>query len=234
MLLVVTRDGYSKAGWQSLGLHRAGFRGWGLALLLPLVVLGLSYSLVWGLGLARLVIPDTIEGTPVNFVFPLLLLAFIAKKTITSSLGEELGWRGYFLPRLAAIGARRAMFLSGLLHGVWHLPLIFFTPFYHGDGNRFLVVSLFLAALTIAGAVFGYLRLTTDSVWPCAIAHSAHNMYWFVLSSFTVAASPFAAEYLAGESGLLTTLGYALAATWLLYRLNKRSQPKLSVAAQSA
>jgi hypothetical protein len=59
-------------------------------------------------------------------------------------------------------------------------------------------------------------------------------MYWFVLSSFTVAASPFAAEYLAGESGLLTTLGYALAATWLLYRLNKRSQPKLSVAAQSA
>src|SRR5438067_6550442 len=35
MLLLVTRDGYSRAGWASLGLHRPGLRGWGLALLIP-------------------------------------------------------------------------------------------------------------------------------------------------------------------------------------------------------
>jgi hypothetical protein len=31
MLLVVTRDGFSRAGWASLGLHRAGLNGWPLA-----------------------------------------------------------------------------------------------------------------------------------------------------------------------------------------------------------
>ena len=31
MLLVVTREGYSKEGWKSLGLHRAGLSVWWIA-----------------------------------------------------------------------------------------------------------------------------------------------------------------------------------------------------------
>ena len=31
MLLVVTRDGYSKEGWKSLGLHRLGLNVWWIA-----------------------------------------------------------------------------------------------------------------------------------------------------------------------------------------------------------
>lgn len=223
-LLVVTRDGYSKAGWASLGLHRVGFRGWGIALFVPLLVLGLAYTIVWGTGVADLVVPATIGGTPINAMFPLLVLLVIAKNTLTNSLGEELGWRGYFFPRLLALGPRRAMFLSGLLHGIWHLPLLLFTPFYHSEGNRFIVIVLFLATLTIAGALYGYLRLTTASVWPAALAHSAHNTFWEIFSAFTVTTSPLATEYLAGESGLLTLMGYGLVAGWLLYRLSPRPE----------
>ena len=39
MLLVVTPDGYHKAGWAQLGLHHAGFRYWPIALLAPMAVL---------------------------------------------------------------------------------------------------------------------------------------------------------------------------------------------------
>jgi hypothetical protein len=35
----------------------------------------------------------------------------------------------------------------------------------------------------------------------------------------TVATSPVATEYLAGESGILIILGYGIAAAWLLRRL---------------
>lgn len=223
MLLVVTRDGYSKAGWASLGLQRAGFRGWGIALFVPLLVLGLAYAVLWSTGLADLVVPATIGGTPINALFPLLVLLVIVKDTLTNSLAEEIGWRGYFFPRLLALGPGRAMLLSGLLHGVWHLPLIFFTPFYHSEGNRWIVVGLFLATFTIAGAIYGYLRLTTASVWPAALAHSAHNTFWDIFVTFTVTSSPLATEYLAGESGLLTIIGYAVVAGWLVYRLNKHS-----------
>ena len=48
MMLVVTRDGYSKAGWTTIGLHRlGGLRYWALALLGPLVLMGVLYGLAW-------------------------------------------------------------------------------------------------------------------------------------------------------------------------------------------
>src|SRR6187401_205894 len=58
MMLVVTRDGYSKAGWASLGLHRLGLRFWALALLGPLVVMSAIYGLVWSIGVGQFVLPD--------------------------------------------------------------------------------------------------------------------------------------------------------------------------------
>jgi hypothetical protein len=39
----------------------------------------------------------------------------------------------------------------------------------------------------------------------------------------TVWASPLAAEYLAGESGILIILGYGIAAAWLLRRMGLRT-----------
>jgi membrane protease YdiL (CAAX protease family) len=139
------------------------------------------------------------------------------------ALGEEIGWRGYLLPKLAAsLGSRRGMALTGLLHGVFHMPIIFLTPYYHPDGNRWLIVPLFLTTLTVAGLLYGWLRFSTNSVWPASVAHSAHNYFWALFGSMTVATSPLAAEYLAGETGLLPILGYGLLAAWLLTRKSSR------------
>jgi len=40
------------------------------------------------------------------------------------SLGEEFGWRAYPLPKLMALGPRKAILLVGVIHGVWHWPSI--------------------------------------------------------------------------------------------------------------
>jgi hypothetical protein len=56
------------------------------------------------------------------------------------------------------------MAVTGLLHGLFHMPIIFLTPYYHPDGNRWIIVPLFLAAFTIGGLLYGYLRVTTNSV----------------------------------------------------------------------
>src|SRR6266508_5034630 len=58
MLLLVTRDGYTKAGWAMLGLHHGGVRAWGLALLLPFLVLGFGFGLLWLTGIASFAMPD--------------------------------------------------------------------------------------------------------------------------------------------------------------------------------
>ena len=125
MLLVITKDGYSKAGWKSLGLHRAGYRVWGVALLAPLLVGVVGTAIVWATPLATFVAPPPVGGVLIA------LLVQVVVYTVTYSLGEELGWRGYLLPRLIHLGRDRALVLVGLVWAAWHLPMILLTPLYH-------------------------------------------------------------------------------------------------------
>ena len=40
-------------------------------------------------------------------------------------LGEEIGWRGFLLPRVQELtDKRRAAVVTGFMHGLFHLPLI--------------------------------------------------------------------------------------------------------------
>lgn len=214
MLLVVTPDGYRRTGWKALGLHKLGWSKWGLAILGPLLVMAGTYSIVGVTGLGRFSLanfPSTIDlvlMVVVNCVFGLV---------------EEIGWRGYLLPHLLPLGRMRALLLSGLLHGIWHLPLILLTPFYHPGGNRVIVVGLFLMTLTAAGVLYGYLRLASESVWPVGIAHGVYNSAWNLFSGLTVAgAAPLLLEYMASESGLIPLIGVTLLSGWLVYRWQRQ------------
>jgi membrane protease YdiL (CAAX protease family) len=222
MLVVVTRDGYSRAGWLGLGVHRAGFRGWGLALLGPPLVLLFAYGIVWSAGVAAFAVPAGTSSLLVLLISQLLNIVIGIVIGGILAFGEEIGYRGYLLPRLLFLGPTRALLLSGLLHGLWHLPVILFTPYYHGAGNLLITLPLFLATLTAAGVIYGYLRLTTGSVWPAVLLHSTWNAVWALLAYLTVASSPLATEYLAGESGILTLLATAVVAGWFLSRLQGR------------
>ena len=217
MLLVVTRDGYSKAAWQSLGLHRLGLRSWWLALLGPLVLLSAVYAIVWISGVGSFVLPA-------GFKLAELPLEFIVGLVITSAfaLGEEIGFRGYLLPHLTHLGITRALLLSGFLHGLWHFPLMLLTPFYPIQGSWLIIGPVFLLTLTAAGVFYGYLQLTSGSVWPTTLAHGAINRLLDLFKMFTVAALPVVLEYLAGETGVLTMAATALFAGFFLYRLRRR------------
>jgi uncharacterized protein len=110
MLLVVTRDGYSKDGWRTLGLHRLGFRVWWIAFFGTLAITLVAYAAVWLTPLASVTVPP--QGVlPVvgSFLWQLPVLA------TTFVLCEEIGFRGYLLPKLLPLGRKRALLLSGLV-----------------------------------------------------------------------------------------------------------------------
>jgi membrane protease YdiL (CAAX protease family) len=99
------------------------------------------------------------------------------------------------------------MLLVGFLHGIWHLPLMLTTDYYHNTGNPLLVVPLFLVTLTLAGVFYGFLRLWTGSVWPVAVAHAVVNMVWEIMTEMTQTKSALVLEYVGGESGVIMIVG---------------------------
>jgi uncharacterized protein len=210
MLFVVTRDGFSRTAWRDLGLGRLGLSGWPLMLIGPIAVVSTAYAIMWASNLA------SIDQSANLFLVPIEILTLIVIMTITLSLGEEIGWRGYLLPRLAGLGRGKALILSGFLHAVWHFPLIFLTSAYLSDGTRWITIPLFTVTLMAAGVLYGYVRFTTDSVWPAAIGHSTHNALSVVLAGITVS-SPATAVYWLSEGGFLLPIGYTLVALWVAY-----------------
>ena len=87
--------------------------------------------------------------------------------------GEEVGWRGYALPRLAArFGWAWASILLGLIWAFWHLPQ-FFIPEADTYGQSFLIFVLQVTAMSVAMAWL-YIR-TNGSLLLTMLMHAAVN-----------------------------------------------------------
>jgi len=92
------------------------------------------------------------------------------------ALFEEIGWRGWLLPRLAErSGTRNGIITTAIIWALWHIPFIW---------SGILSVEGLSAARTImvvpfgtfgAGLVIGWLWARTRSIWIAALAHGALN-----------------------------------------------------------
>lgn len=164
-------------------------------------------------------------GTP--HASPLIgFLINVAILALAFSLWEEIGMRGYLLPKLLSLGRTRALVIVGLVHAAWHTPLIFLTPLYHTGGNRLIVLPLFVGTVVAASFFYGYLRIYTGSVWPASIAHAVHNAAWGTLAAFTLTSNPVMVnECLAGDNGILILVTTALGAV-LVGRMLRRGMNK--------
>ncbi len=129
------------------------------------------------------------------------LAVYLVVLTLTDGVGEELGWRGFALPRLLQrYSALVASVVLGVLWGLWHLPLIY------TEGKALFghPVWLLLADIVAKSILFTWVFLRTRaSVLIAALLHATTNL--FVVSP-TVAS--------AGGDLLLPAL--AIAAKWLL------------------
>ncbi|MBG1233448.1 type II CAAX endopeptidase family protein [Aestuariivirga litoralis] len=221
MMLILTREGWSVEGWRRIGLLTAGLRGWWPAVLFPAAVLIGSAALLVATGLATFHGPAG-EASALHMTGNLFFALLVS---IGFAFCEEIGWRGYMLSKLLGLGAVTATLVVGLMQGLWHLPLMLMTSYYHASGNVLIVVPMFLLTLTLAGLFFGYLRLSTGSVWPPAIAHGVFNLIWGVGSELLTPDRAETMEYIGGESGLLVILSLIVTAAILVPRLRSFQVP---------
>lgn len=193
----------------SLGLRTAGLRSWPVAVAVPVGFLIGAYGVALLLGVGTLSGP---APDPADLVVSLVVVTVVI-------LGEEIGWRGFLLPRLQDLlgDRRRAAVATGFLHGLFHLPLIVLTTTYDTDGSRWVVAPSVVAVVTAAGVFYAWLRDRSGSVWPAAVAHNTANTV-FDVGAVAVTGSPVALAYTAGESGFATLAVVAAFAVLLLTR----------------
>lgn len=144
--IVGRRAGLSEL-WSRIVRWRAGWVGWLAAVGSPvaLFVFAAIVSVAMGNPL-----PDLALLGQVNYL-PYLGLGVLPLWLVTYGFGEEIGWRGFALPRLQ--NGRNALWASvilGVMWSAWHLPAFFYLDTYLKLG---LAVFPMFALGIVAGAI---------------------------------------------------------------------------------
>jgi membrane protease YdiL (CAAX protease family) len=166
-------------GWQGLGHLFKRLIRWRFAIhWYVLVILGLPLS-------SWLITLLTGSHPLKDISSPVLLFTFLLNLLITGPLGEELGWRGYALPRLLAwLSPFTAALILGIIWGVWHLP-----SFYVSAMVQFGVsIPLFLLnAICLSFLACWFFIKTGGSVLITVLLHYFANFCLSVLGVPTLA-----------------------------------------------
>jgi uncharacterized protein len=144
----------------------------------------------------------------------LALVPFFVVLALTDGVGEEVGWRGYALPRLLARhSALGASLLLGVLWALWHLPL-FWTegyPLYQSP------IWLLFVDLPAQAIIYTWIfQHTRGSVLLAILLHAAGNL--FALPQATIHGDLTLSVLEVGAKGLVALVVVAVAGPRYLAR----------------
>ena len=208
------RRGQRRELWRGIGLGRAGTRTWGSAFGIPILLCGGAFGIALLVGAGHLR-PLHITGFTVGNFLVNSVLNFLVMVVVL--LGEEIGWRGFMLPRIQQLTtARRAALVTGFTHGCFHLPLILLATTYDTVGPRWIAAPLAVLTITAAGVFYAWLWDRSGSVWSVTIGHTFANMTFDWGFALVATTTPTSLALVAGETGIATFAVVAVMAVVLL------------------
>jgi membrane protease YdiL (CAAX protease family) len=248
---LVLREGFADVSFRFGG--RRTFKMILLALVFPIIIGLVAYGIAWATGLAQFdpkpgsggwlygsFVGDT--ASPAT-IFVVMIAKAVTIGTILTAVfytwGEELGWRGYMLTRLIDAGVPRPVLASGLIWGLYHIPVVLAgmyvaTP--HGSSSVVTAV-LFMVQITSNGFVIARMRLETGSIWPAIAQHAAWNS--IIPGAFDLATKGAEATLWVGETGILVAITMVVAAVifsrghWTIRRVPEVQQGEVAASPAS-
>ena len=195
----ITHEGFADAG---LRVHLRKWRYYLVGWLLPLVVTAFIVIVAVILGISRpdftlqRALPTLLPGNAGAMpAIPAYLWAVIPIQLLITALiatpllwGEEFGWRGYLQLRLLPERPLLAAIATGVIWGMWHLPLN--IRGYNFPDQPLLGLLVFPVSTTLISIIFGWLRLRTGSIWASSLAHAATNAVGGSLTTLLFAGGP--------------------------------------------
>jgi membrane protease YdiL (CAAX protease family) len=208
------RRGTRRELWRSIGLGRAGLGSWGWAFGLPILLTGGAFGTIVLVRSGDLRALHITGSTVVSFAAGSVLLFLLG---LIVTMGEEIGWRGFLLPRIQQLtGKRRAAGVTGLAHGCFHLPLVLIATTFNPEGSRWIVALGTVLIIAAAGVFYAWLRDRSGSVWPVAIGHTFGNTTFSWGLAVVVPTTSTSLTAVAGPTGMATLAAFAVLALVLL------------------
>ena len=155
------------------------------------------------------------------------LVAAFFSFTFVKNIFEEFAWRGYLTPKVNSVVKRPIVghLLVGLIWGLWHIPyyltLIDKTQLAAYTSQELAIfLPMVILGTTLAGIVFGEIRLITGSTWPAWLMHMMSNVIILTLLVDGYLSVAKETEFLFTPSweGIITMILITLTGLWLYQR----------------
>ena len=202
--------------------------------LIPIIYALIAYSAIWIFGWGGFYNKEFVStltesfglgaiGSGFTIAFYVILLGIFGTiRSMASALGEEIGWRGFLVPELyKKYGFTKTSLISGLIWGIWHLPILLFADYNSGTPSWYAMTCFMILVIGIS-FIYTWFRIKSGSLWTAVILHATHNL--FIQGIFTPLTSETGnTAYYIDEFGIvlpIVGIGFAI------YYWNKRKELK--------
>jgi membrane protease YdiL (CAAX protease family) len=175
ILLIGISEGWSDVRkFLSKLLHWRVEVGWYLVTLFGvalLAYLAIAVGVYLGIPAPALSLPNGLSREMLPALLPLI---FIINIFAGGPLAEDIGWRGYILPKMReGMTALHASLVIGVLWAIWHLPYFIFPSWRSAVGN---IPFIWFVLLTTSWSVlFAWVYVNTESILMPVLFHAAIN-----------------------------------------------------------
>jgi membrane protease YdiL (CAAX protease family) len=184
-MLTLRLNGRSIAdlGWK-WGETKYQVRSW----YIPVLYASIAYAIVWIFHFGAFGNPEYYDsltktmhlgGPPwISIVMGIVLTGTYGMiRSVSSALGEEIGWRGFLVPELSkSTSFTSTSFISGVVWSLWHYPILIYGD-YNAGTPTWYGLTCFTVMVISMSFVFAWMRLESGSLWTGAILHGSHNLY---------------------------------------------------------
>lgn len=187
------------------------------------------------MGYAKLLLSGQLQGTGQTVRQAVLLQVIMGIflspfANLLNCFGEEWGWRGYLLPKMMKqFKIVSALLISGVIWGIWHMPLIIIGHNYGVGYRGYPIVGILAMCVfcTVTGIILSYVTIKTGSCIPAVMGHGMMNGFASAGLMFISLEDPFNVFVGPMPEGLIGGSGFILVAAYLLYRLYQQEKKGL-------
>jgi len=98
-------------------------------------------------------------------------------RSVSTALGEEIGWRGFLVPEVSKNNNyTKTSLIVGFIWAFWHFPILIFADYNSGTPAWFGLTCFTVMVVSIS-FVFTWFRLKSGSLWTGVILHASHNLF---------------------------------------------------------